>query len=310
MQVTVEVHALGLNFADIFAMQGLYSAAPRENFIPGLEYAGKIIKTGNGVQGFKAGDRVMGVTRFGAYASHLNIDHRYVRDLPQDWTFSDGAAFPVQALTAYYGLKFLGDIREDMTVLIHSGAGGVGIYANRIAKKYDAYTIGTVGSKKKLNVLEKENYNAGIVRGDDFEERLKANLGGRNPDLIMECMGGKYFKIGWNLLAPQGRMIVYGSARYMSSGNRPNYLKLLYQYLTRPKIDPQKMIEQNKGILGFNLIWLYDKVELMDKLLKEIDALNLPKPYVGHAFKFQELPDAIRLFQSGETTGKVIVEVS
>ena len=306
-EVTIEVKAIGLNFADIFAMWGLYSATPKGIFTPGLEYAGVVLETGSNVQNVKAGDRIMGVTRFGAYATHLNIDHRYVIPLPDDWDYTSGAAYLVQGLTAYYGLVHLGNLQQDVAVLIHSAAGGVGLLANRIAKNYGAYTIGSVGSEKKLDLLKQEGYDAGIVRNEKFAERLKEKLEGRELMLVMECIGGKIFEIGFEQLAPQGRMVVYGSARYASPNDRPNYFKLLYQYFTRPKIDPQAMIETNKAILGFNLIWLYEKAELMHQILEEMKILNIGQPLVGHTFAFAKLPDAIRLFQSGSTVGKVVI---
>ena len=141
--------AIGLNFADLFAIQGLYSATPKESFIPGLEYSGIIIKKGNDVNDFQVGDKIMGAIRFGAYTTHLNIDQRYILKLPEGWTFEEGASFIVQSLTAYYSLVELGNIKPNYTVLIHSAAGGVGIYANRIAKKFNAFTIGTIGSESK-----------------------------------------------------------------------------------------------------------------------------------------------------------------
>ena len=90
-----------------------------------------------------------------------------------DGRFEEGAAFIVQSLTAYYSLVELGNIKNNSTVLIHSAAGGVGIYANRIAKKFNAYTIGTVGSDKKIEFLKKEGYDDVIIRGNDFAEKLR-----------------------------------------------------------------------------------------------------------------------------------------
>jgi len=306
-EVQIAVKAIGLNFADLFAIWGLYSATPEGTFIPGLEFAGDIIKVGTAVQQYKVGDSIMGVTRFGAYTDHLNIDARYVLPLPEGWRYEEGAAYPVQVLTAYYALFNLGDLRENQTVLIHSGAGGVGLLANRIAKTKNAFTIGTVGNASKVDFLKKEGYDGVIVRGKQFKKDLTDRLDGRELNLILECIGGEIFKIGYDLLAPQGRMVVYGSARYASPGNRPNYLKLIYQYLTRPKIDPQKMIELNKAIMGFNLIWLYHQADLMHEILQELDQLNIEKPYVGNTFSFGELKDALKLFQSGKTIGKVVV---
>lgn len=306
-EVMVEVKAIGLNFADIFAIWGLYSATPEHPFTPGLEYSGIVLKTGAKVTNVKAGDRIMGVTRFGGYTSHLNIDQRYVIPLPETWSFAEGAGFLVQVLTAYYALVYLGNLMPGQTVLIHSAAGGVGILANRIAKKMEAYTIGTVGRPGKLDFLQKEGYDQAIVRSKSFATDLDNALQGRELNLIMECIGGRILKIGYDRLAPQGRMVVYGSARYASVGNRPNYLRMLWLFLTRPRIDPQKMIELNKAVLGFNLIHLYEKADLMHEILVEIDGLGLDAPHIGHTFPFEELPEAIRLFQSGKTIGKIVV---
>jgi D-arabinose 1-dehydrogenase-like Zn-dependent alcohol dehydrogenase len=124
-EVCVKIHAIGLNFADIFAMMGLYSATPKGSFIPGLEYAGVVQSVGKKVQRVAVGDAVMGVVRFGAYATHVVIEEEYVLPIPQGWTFAEGAAFIVQALTAYYALFPLGALQRGATVLIHSAAGGV-----------------------------------------------------------------------------------------------------------------------------------------------------------------------------------------
>ncbi len=309
-QVLVEVKAIGLNFADIFSAKGLYKAAPKERFIPGLEFAGKVLATGDEVTRFKPGDRVMGVTRFGAYVSHILHDESYLNPLPEHWSYEHGAAYPVQVLTAYYALVVLGDLQENMTVLIHSAAGGVGTFANRIAKKYKAYTIGTVGSEDKIAYCKQEGYDEVIVRGADFGQQLEQALDGRPLRLVMECIGGKILKEGYKRLASQGRMIVYGAARYTDTGNKPNRLRLLWKYLKSPKIDPQKMTHRNVGILGFNLIYLYEQIEVMKQLMQDIDKLDLGLPNVGHRIPFEELPDALRLFQTGKTTGKVIVGVN
>lgn len=307
-EVTVEVKAIGLNFADVFAIWGLYSATPPGQFIPGLEYSGVIAKVGKNVTNVKAGDKVMGVTRFGAYTTHLNINSRYVIPLPTDWSFEEGASYLVQVLTAYYGLTNLGSIQKGMTILIHSAAGGVGVLANRIAKKYNAYTIGTVGNSSKLKRLEEEGYDKGIVRGKDFSKQLKAALDGRELNMVMECIGGEIMKEGFKTLGPQGRMIVYGAAQYAHLGDRPNIFKLLWKFIRRPRIDAQNLAEDNKGILGFNLIYLYDNSDLMHELLAELSDLNIKKPIVGHTFSFENLPDAIRLFKSGKTMGKVVIQ--
>ncbi|MEQ8360069.1 MAG: medium chain dehydrogenase/reductase family protein [Cytophagales bacterium] len=308
-EVQVEIHSIGLNFADIFAILGLYGATPKGSFVPGLEYSGIIISLGEGIEKFKIGDKVMGITRFGAYTSHINIDADYIVPLPEKWSFEEGAAYLVQGLTAYYGMVHLGRLKKGDCVLIHSAAGGVGLMANRIAKKFNAYTIGTVSSESKIEILKQEGYNDWIIRDKNFKNKLHITLNNRDLAIVMECIGGNVFKAGYNALAAQGRLINYGSARYGDNSNSPNWIRLAYLYLTRPKIDPQKMIESNKSIMGFNLIWLYQQKALMHQMLKEMNALKLQAPRIGHVFDFDDMYKAIKLFQSGKTKGKVIVNL-
>ncbi len=308
-EVRVAVKAVGLNFADIYAIWGLYGATPKGEFTPGLEYAGIVEAVGTGVTHLRPGDRVMGVTRFGGYTSHLNIDARYVIPLPGDWDFNTGAAYLVQTLTAYYGLKTLGAMERGQNVLIHSVAGGVGLQALKIAKAHDCFVVGTVGNDTKVDFVKKEGCDRVIVRGDDFENDLKNALENRPLNLVIDTIGGRYFSIPFKMLAPMGRLIVVGSSRYTSVGNRPNSFRLLWYFLTRPKIDPQKLPETNKGVLGFNLIWLYERADLMHRLLGEIKDLKLTPPHVGHVLPFEKMHEAIKLFQSGRTTGKVVLEV-
>jgi alcohol dehydrogenase len=306
-EVTVQVKAIGLNFADIFAIQGLYSATPKESFVPGLEYSGIIINKGVEVKEFNIGDKIMGAIRFGAYANNLNINKNYIQLLPNSWSFEEGAAFIVQSLTAYYSLIELGNIKDQSTVLIHSAAGGVGIYANRIAKRFNAYTIGTIGNEMKTDLLKKERYDDVIVRGDDFSEKLKKSLGNRDLNIVLECIGGKIFAESFKQMSAGGRIIVYGAAQFSTGSSSPNYLKVLTKYLTRPKVDPLSLSDKNKSVMGFNLIYLWDKVELMKKYLSNILEMNLPKPMIGEVFEFKELLRAVNRFQTGQTVGKVVV---
>jgi NADPH:quinone reductase-like Zn-dependent oxidoreductase len=306
-KVLVAVRSIGLNYADIFAIMGLYSATPKGPFIPGLEFSGEVIATAS--NRFSVGDKVIGVTRFGGYDSHIVADPEYLFPLPSNWSFEEGAAFPVQTLTAFYALRTLGDLKQGQTVLIHSAAGGVGLQANRIAKKYDAYTIGVVGSESKLEMLKSEGFDKAIVRSKNFKEDLRQALGERPLSLVLEATGGEYFYHSYNTMAPMGRLIAYGSAQFTPSSHRPNYFKLIFQYLFRPRVDPLSMIKANKSVMAFNLIWIYDQKEMMKEMLKDIEQLNLPAPVVGYRFDFDKMDEALKLFQSGKTMGKVVVNV-
>ncbi|MCU0824568.1 MAG: medium chain dehydrogenase/reductase family protein [Leptospira sp.] len=308
-EVQIEVKAIGLNFADVFSVYGLYSATPKESFIPGLEFAGKIVKIGGKSKFFKVGDPVFGVTRFGAYATHLNISSDTIFKLPKTWSMEDGAAFPVQALTAYYALYPLGNLKDGDTVLVHSAAGGVGIMAAHIAKKKKTTLIGLVGDPSKIETLKKVGYDSFLVRSPYFFKDMKAILGEKKLNLVLECLGGSYFKDSYELLSPTGRLVTYGSANFTPSYSYRNWFSLAYKYLTRPKIDPLMMISDNKSVLGFNLIWLWNEIPTLKNHFSDLMKLSLPKQTIGREFLFDELLNALQTFQKGNTIGKVVVRI-
>lgn len=329
----MHVRAIGLNFADVFSVWGLYSATPEGAFVPGLEFAGEVVAVGADVSTHAVGDDVYGVTRFGAYATALNIDVRYAFPLPRAWTYAEAAAYPVQALTAYYGLLSLGGLRAGHTVLVHSAAGGVGVWAGRLCRHFDARAVGTVGRRDKVAFAKTQGYDEVIVRGKPAGLRSNLEAAGRYVngeavasgvlpngqtlprtlapqfDIVMEPTGGRVLADSFALLRPEGRMLVYGSAHFASPAAAPNKLRLLWKYLRRPRLDPQAMIAENKGVLAFNLIWLYEQTEKMTGLLRELDSLGLGKPHVGQRFSFEALPAAVATLQRGRTVGKVVVEV-
>ncbi len=312
-RVRVAVEAVGLNFADVFACLGLYSAAPKVPFVPGLEFAGMVLEAERET-GFAAGDRVLGVTRFGGFATLIDADPRALQPLPDGWSAEEGAAFAVQAMTAWYALRRLGDVRPGQTVLVHSAAGGVGLQALAMLEAIGARAVGTVGHAEKVIFLVKQarlDESRVLVRdearfGDQLDEAL-GELGVSGFDLILDSLGGSFLRPGYDRLLPGGRLVVFGSGVMMPGGRRRNWLRLGWRYLRRPRLDPLAMIGENRSVMGFNLIRLWDRIEEMGELCGEIRALGLTAPHIGERFGFDRLPEALRRFQSGRTVGKVVV---
>ena len=309
--IRIETRAIGLNFADVFALLGLYSATPKGPFTPGLEFAG--IVTGIGRQAdtpLREGDCVMGVTRFGAYASHVDVQPQYCVPLPRDWDFAHGAAFLVQTLTAWYALVPLGAVRPGQTVLVHSAAGGVGLQALAICRHLRARPVGTVRSAKKQAFLSERGYEEIIVRppSGKITAPLRALLGHTPVDCVLDAIGGRVQRESYALLGPGGRLVVFGAADLMPKGARVNPLHLAWRYRSTPRFSPLNMINENKAILAFNLIWLWDRVDLLQEHMDAMIKANLPAPYVGRRFPFQDAPHALRHLQSGDSIGKVLLE--
>ncbi|CAL6359900.1 unnamed protein product [Bathycoccus prasinos] len=308
-KVRVEVKCIGLNFADVFTVLGLYGATPKnETFIPGLN-----------------SQRVMGVTRFGAFASVVDVPRHQVRVIPDAWSFSEGAAFIVQSLTVYYGLSALGRIREGDVCLIHSASGGCGSQALQICDKIGANAIAVIGDESKKGFLEKKHggslpASAIIVRDrktfvDQVREAAQRSYDRSEVDIVLDATLGDFFEGGWNNLSKgRGVYVVYGAADMTPRGgvkwyNLWNWLILIKKFITRPKIDAMELPGENKTIAGFNLIWMFDKSDLLLSLLSELEKLELPPPRVGMEFSWEELPKALEAFQSGKTSGKIVIKL-
>lgn len=308
--IRIAVKSVGLNFADIFALTGLYSATPQGSFIPGLEFAGVVTALGDSTQtDLQVGDRVYGCTRFGGYATVVDVPPQHCRKIPEHCSFAEGASFPAQSLTAYYALATLAAIKPGQVVLIQSAAGGVGLQAMRMAAQMGAIPIGTVSSESKRAFLAGQGFAEVIVRGDDFAEQLHTQLNGRPLKAVLDGIGGKIQKQSFAALAPTGRLIVFGAAEF-TPGNKPNWLKAAWLYLKRPRYDVMDMISSNKSVLAFNLIWLWQEQALFEELLDGCAALDLPAPFVGREFPFAQAHEALALLRSGTSVGKVVLNVT
>lgn len=301
----VAVHAVGLNFADIFALTGLYSATPQGAFTPGLEFSGVVLECGSGCSQWQPGDRVMGVTRFGGYSTLIDSDPAYLWPLPEGWDFAAGAAYPVQTLTAWYALGSLGNLQPKQRVLIHSAAGGVGLQAMQLTRALGGLPVGTVGSADKLALLRSMGFDKLLVRERNFAQQLKREQ--QQFDLVLDGIGGAVQKASFEALNPMGRLVVFGAAEFTPTGQRPDYLRALLRYLRRPRYDVMDMISANKSVMAFNLIWLWEQHDRMHGLMDELDGLDLPAPHVGQQYAFVDAHQALAHLQSGTTVGKVVL---
>ncbi|CAG8443074.1 17866_t:CDS:2 [Acaulospora morrowiae] len=325
----VKVSCCGLNFADMFAVVGLYSATPKGTFTPGLEFSGVVEHVGKGLKEEEwLGKRVYGVTYFGGYATYINAKSSYVKKTPKGWTDQQACAYVVQGLTVFYALEELGRLKPNQAVLVHSAAGGCGMLALSMLNKRSAKVVGTVGMPSKLDLLNEkygENPNFNFILRDpakDFEARAKKALSqitSKNEeffDIVLDSVMGDWFWPNYNLLNREGRLVIYGSASYTPTDNlHPiwnmfQWLRLGWKYLWRPKVDPLKLVGDNKSLLGFNLIYLYGNEERLGQIFDRLQELELDPPYVGHEFDFDDAVEALTLMRSGKSVGKIVLNAA
>jgi alcohol dehydrogenase len=306
-KIRISVKAVGLNFADIFAITGLYSATPTGAFIPGLEFSGVITSLAANADssGFKVGDKVMGVTRFGGYCTAIDSEPEYLTHLPKDWSHQQGAAYLVQTLTAFYGLTELGNIKPGHSVLIHSAAGGVGLQAMKLVRAMGANPVGTVSYQSKVKHLSEMGFSDVLLRDANFKQQLKRH--GKTFDLVLDGVGGHVQQASFDQLNPMGRLVVFGAAEFTPGKNRPNYLKAAYKYVMRPRYDVMDMISDNKSVMAFNLIWLWQQVGLLTELIESMQQFKISAPFVGHEYSFEDAHTAIHCLRQGRSIGKVVL---
>jgi len=305
----VRVVAAGLNYADVVIRSGLYPDAPRFPFIAGYEFSG-IVETPNRSSRFATGDRVMGVTCFGAQAEYVLLDDDQLFPMPHGMSFEEAAALPVNYLTAYFALFRLGNLRSGERVLIHSCAGGVGTAAVQLAQTEKAEIFGTTSSPHKIAYLESLGVQHPINYKDrDFAKEIRSVVGDKGIDMVLDPIGGKVFRKSFELLARGGRIICYGVTDLISGGRR-NLPKVFWKYLNLPRLKVLDLIQNNRGVFGLALNRLVGEIELIAGPLRELINLyaqGIIKPKISAVFRAEKANEAHRLMESGKSTGKLIL---
>lgn len=209
----VRVHAAALNRADTLQRRGAYpQPGPKPQFdIPGLEFAGEVMRAGDRVEGFAAGDRVMGLLAGGGYAEQVAIHHRLALNVPANLSWHEAGAVPEVYITAHDALRQC-DFVAGESLLIHAAGSGVGVAAIQIAKVMGAASvIGTAGSDEKIARAKALGMDVGAnYNTEDFADVALAATGGRGVDVVVDVIGATYWEGNMKALAPKGRMVLVG----------------------------------------------------------------------------------------------------
>lgn len=312
-EVVVQNAAVGVNYADCIVRMGLYESATKYvgwPITPGFEFAGRVVARGPDV-GVAVGERVFGVTRFGGYASHVCVPEHQVFALPRSMTEIEGASFPTVFLTAWYAICELVHLRRGMRVLIHAAAGGVGGALVQIARNAGCEVVGVVGSSHKVDAVTRLGATAVIDKSREDLWKTAERLAPEGFHVICEANGPDTLRESYEHLAPTGRLVVYGFASMMSRGrDRPNWFRLARTYLKTPRFHPLRMTNENRGVLAFNLSYLFERAELLEEamrsLLSWIDDGSI-RPLTVTEFPFERVRDAHTALESGQTVGKLVL---
>jgi NADPH:quinone reductase len=281
--VVIKNHAIGVNFADTRFRQGTYTVKPKLPDIPGMEAAGVIEAVGEGVTNLRPGMRVAAFTSR-AYAEYCASPAFMAIPLPDSVSFVDGAAFLIQALTAYHLLYTVDTIRPGQSVLVHAAAGGVGLAV-----------FGTVSSDSKAALAKEAGADVVInYVKDKFADEVLRLTADRGVDLILDAVGKPTFEEGLRCLAPFGHLALYGRA-----GGAPDPLNLSALSPKSQKVSAFSLPTLTRGFPDKTR----ESAERCFALMRE----GRLKVYISKTFPLAQAAEAHRYLESRESTGKLIL---
>ncbi len=296
-QVKVRVKAAGLNFPDTLIIEGKYQIKPELPFSPGGEMAGEVLAVGEGVQRFKPGQRVMGLTGYGAFAEEILVPETNLIPVPDGMDDHTAAAFSMVYGTSYHALKQRANIQPGETLLVLGASGGVGLAAVELGKAMGATVIAAASSAEKLAVAREAG-------ADDLinyaEEDLKDALKQRYPkgvDVIYDPVGDKFTEAAIRNMAWNGRLLIVGFA----AGDIP-------------KIPANLALLKGCSIVG--VFWgAFTQKEPQTNIQNIMELMQLftqgkINPRISEVFKFEDYEQALAALTSRTAKGKVVLDIA
>lgn len=290
----VAIEAAALNFPDLLAMAGQYQVKAPLPFTPGIEAAGTVVRTGDGSR-HQVGDRVIVSAPWGAFADEIAAGDAQLWRWPAGLSAAEAASFIVTYHTGYFALVNRARLRAGETLLVHGGAGGVGIAAIQVGKALGATVIATAGADDKLAVCKAAGADHAInYRTDDFTAAVKDLTAGKGADVVYDPVGGDVFDQSLRCIAFEGRLLVIGFA----SGKIPE-LKL------------NRVLLKNVDVIG--LYWgayqAHDpaRVVAAHDALCDLVARGACRPLIWKQLPLTALPEALEALESRQSHGKIAV---
>ncbi len=293
-QARVKLHAIGVNYIDIYHRTGLYKLPLP--FTPGMEGAGIVESVGPGVTEVKPGDRVAYAMCVGAYADFALVPSWQLVLLPGKIDFSAAAAAMLQGMTAHYLTQGSYPIQPGDTVLLHAAAGGAGQLIIQMAKRRGARVIGTVSNEDKAKLARQAGADEVILYTQvDFEAEVKKLTGGKGVRAVYDSVGKTTFEKSLNCLAPRGILVLFGQASGPVPPFDPGVLASKGSlFLTRPS-------------LGHYAATRDELLSRAGDVLKWVESGQL-RLRIQNTFPLSEAAEAHRQLEGRLTSGKILLE--
>ena len=285
-QELITVSSIGINYADTHQTENSYLFPQKLPLIPGVEVVGT---TASGV-------RVLALVEGGGYAQQVVTYSAAMVPVTEGVSDEQALCMLVQGSTAWHVLKTFGHLQPGETVVVHAAAGGVGTIAIQLAKMWGAKVIAVASSEDKRALATSLGADAVVdATQENLGEAIRAANGGKRVNLVLEMVGGKTFDDSLEILAPFGRLVVYG----MASRVAPTI------------IQPASLMGGSKTITGFWLQHCFGKKELMNDVIEQLFALVVAgklKPVIGETYPMSQAAIAHKAMRSRETTGKITLD--
>jgi synaptic vesicle membrane protein VAT-1 len=313
-EVRIEVEACGVNYADCVVRMGLYASAKQYvgwPITPGFEFAGRVAEVGAGVEDLVPGMPVLGVTRFGGYASQVVVPRAQLFLRPRAFSAAQAAGFPTVFLTAYFALFELAHPRPGARVLVHSAAGGVGGALLQLLRILGCTSVGVVGASHKVASARALGADVVIDKSREALWPAAERAAPQGYDVVLDANGVSTLAQSYRHLARPGKLVVYGFHSMLPrEGGRPRWARLARDWLRTPRFNPLQLTNANASVLAFNLSYLFERrdvlAEGMARLLAWVDEGRLVAPPVT-VLPLAQVAEAHRALESGQTVGKLVL---
>ncbi|MEM7583596.1 MAG: NAD(P)H-quinone oxidoreductase [Acidobacteriota bacterium] len=296
-EVLVRVRATALNRADLLQVRGLYPPPPGESEVPGLECAGEIEALGDGVDDWQVGDRVMALLAGGGHGEKVAVPTGQLMPIPPGLDFTQAAALPEVAITAWTNLVAEGRLEKRQSVLITAAASGVGTFAVQLARELGARVLVAGRSVERLERLRPLGAEACIPLDENLPQAVRAILDGPGLDLVIELAGGPGLRQRLSALRSQGRLVLVGILG--GAGAEVDLADVLRRRLritgsvlrARPRAEKAELIQS---------FWEFAEERLADGRLR---------PVVHQVYPFERIADAYADLERGGVFGKLVLEI-
>ncbi|MFI7025438.1 zinc-binding dehydrogenase [Micromonospora sp. NPDC049900] len=297
-EVQLAVRAVGLNYLDVSLCRGEYPVRPEPPMTPGVEAAGRVVAAGAGAEHL-LGQEVIACPALprGALGDTVTVDATVVVPRPSTVDPTIAAALPVTYQTAWFALERAG-VTAGKTVLVHAGAGGVGIAVTQLAVARGARVVATAGGPAKTEVCRAQGAAVAIdYTGEDFVAAVRAATDGQGVDVVVDPVGGDLLARSLDCLAFEGRLVSVGAA-----GGPP------------PPVDPARLIAANADLIGLSWGSQYpwrrpEAVAAAYRALFDLCDSGAVRPPVSRVVSLAQTPAALDDLAARRTTGKIIVRL-